>query len=297
MGALTRRGGSGTARIAAVCALVALAAITAILILSHSDSAPAIAVKAPVEVAANVDPGFVQFGDRVTARVAVTVDARLVRASTVRVTYDLAPLTQLGPAQTLRSTQAGVELVTVAVPVACLTAPCVANSGEARVSLPPARVSVQTQRGETVRAEGHWPKLLVQGRVTSSDLAPSSPPFEADTTPPAPTYRVAPATLAALLEVFAMLCALAAIALVGWQVHHRSRRLRPRPGELERALRLTREAESRPSADRRSALALLSRVLDGDRRSGAARKLAWSEPTPEPEALEDLVSEIEQAPE
>lgn len=297
MGTLTRIGGSIPARIAAVCTLVALAASAAILILSHSDAAPGITPRAPVEVAANLDPEVVQFGDRFTARVDVTLDARVVRTSTLRLNYDLAPLTQLGSAHTSRSTQAGVETLTVTVPVACLASTCVANSGQARIGLPPVRASAQTRHEPTAHAIAQWPTLSVRGRVVASDLAPRSPPFEADTAPPAPTYRIAPGTLAAILEVFAVLCALTATALVGWQVHLHVRRPGPQPGELERALRLTREAERRPTEDRRRALALLSRALDGDQRSSATRKLAWSEPTPEPEELEDLVSEIEQAPE
>jgi hypothetical protein len=134
----------------------------------------------------------------------------------------------------------------------------------------------------------------VRGRVSASDLAASSPPFQADTAPPTPSYRIAPATLATLLEVFAAICALSAIGLAGRQVQVHLQRRRPQPGALERALFLTREAARRPTPDRRRALALLGRALGRDRRSGAARKLAWSEPTPEPQELEELVSEIEQ---
>jgi hypothetical protein len=269
-------------------------AFAGILALSHSVSTPAIAPTAPVEVAANFDSAFVQFGDRITARVVVALDTRLVRTQTLRITDDLAPLTQLGPARTSRSTQGNLELVTVAVPVACITAPCVASSGKARVSLPLVQASALGRGGRTAHASAHWPALSVRGRVTKSDLAPSTPPFEADTAPPAATYRIAPATLPTLLDVLAALFAFSAIGLAAREVHMRLRRQRPRPGALEHALRLTRQAERRPAADRRRALALLSRALGGDRHSGAARRLAWSETTPEPDELEELVSEIEQ---
>ena len=66
-------------------------------------------------------------------------------------------------------------------------------------------------------------------------------------------------------------------------------------GELERALRLAREAESRPPPDRRRALGLLARLLgtrDG-RLAGAASELAWAKPQPEREAMSGLVAEIE----
>ncbi len=294
MGALKRIAAATSVRILAVCSLVGLGAVVGILVLSHSASAPAVAPTAPLEVAASVEPAFVQFGDHLTARVVVALDTHLVRTQTLRLTDDLAPLTQLGQARTSRSTQSNLELVTVAVPVACITTACVASSGQARVSLPLVRASVLARNGRTDRAVARWPALLVRGRVTASDLAPRSPPFEANTAPPAATYRIAPATLATLLDVLAALCALSAIGLAGWELHLRLRRRLPQPGELEHALRLTRQAERRPAPDRRRALALLSRALGADRRSGAARRLAWSEPAPEPGELEELVSEIEQ---
>jgi hypothetical protein len=293
MGALNRAAAATSVRIA-VCLLACAGALAGILALGRSSSAPAIAPNAPVEVAASFDPSFVQFGDRITARVVVALDTRLVQTRTLRISDDFAPLTQLGPARTSRSTQGSLELVTVAVPVACVTAPCVASSGRARVGLPLVRASVLVRSGRTAHASAHWPALSVRGRVTASDLAPSTPPFEADTAPPAATYRIAPATLATLLDLLATLFAFSAVGLVAREVHLRLRRERPRPGALEHALRLTRQAEHRPDADRRSALALLSRTLGGDRLSGAARRLAWSEPTPEPDELEELVSEIEQ---
>jgi hypothetical protein len=294
MGALTRVAAATWVRIAAFCALAGAGAVVGLLVLGDSASAPAIAPTAPVEVAASFDPPVVQFGDRSLARVVVALDTNVVRSQTLRFTDDLAPLTQLGPASTSRSTQGSLELVTAVVPVSCLTAACVASSGVARVGLPLVQASALERGGRSVRVSAAWPTLSVRGRVSASDLAASSPPFEADTTPPAATYRIAPATLATLLDVLAALCALAAIGLAGWQVNLLLQRRRPQPGALERALRLTREAERRPAPDRRRALALLGRALGRDQHSGAARSLAWSEPVPEPHELEELVADIEQ---
>jgi hypothetical protein len=294
MGALRRTAAATSIRITAFSLLAGLGAVVGILALSHSVSAPAIAPAAPVEVAANFDGASVHFGDRTTARVVVALDTRRVRTQTLRITDDLAPLTQLGPARMSRSTKGNLELVTVATPVACLTAQCVSSSGQARVDLPLVRASVRARGGRTAHATVRWPALLVRGRVITSDLKSSSPPFEADIAPPAATYRIAPATLATLLDVLAALFALSAIGLAARQVHLRLRRQRPQPGALEHALRLARQAERRPAPDRRRALALLSRALGGDRRSDPARRLAWSEHTPEPDELEKLVSAIEQ---
>jgi hypothetical protein len=65
--------------------------------------------------------------------------------------------------------------------------------------------------------------------------------------------------------------------------------------ELARALRLVREAETRPVPDRRRALALLARVLrNRDVRLGpAVSDLAWSEPPPDPQAIDALISGVE----
>jgi hypothetical protein len=294
MGALIRIFASTSGRIAAICALAGAGAVLGLLVLGHSASAPAIAPNAPIEVATSFDPAVPQFGDRILARVVVALDTDVVQPQTLALSDDLAPLTQLGPAHTSHSTQGSLELVTAVIPVSCLTAACAARSGVARVGLPVVRASVLARNGRLARVSAAWPTLAVRGRVTASDLAASSPPFEAETAPPAATYRIAPATLATLLDVLAVLCALCAIGLAGWQVNLLLRRRGPQLGALERALRLTREAERRPAPDRRRALALLGRALGRDQRSGAARRLAWSEPVPESRELEEIVSDIEQ---
>jgi hypothetical protein len=64
---------------------------------------------------------------------------------------------------------------------------------------------------------------------------------------------------------------------------------------LERALALAREAERRPTPDRRRALGLLARLL-GSRDpnlAGAIDELAWSAPAPTPDALAKLVNRVE----
>ncbi len=91
--------------------------------------------------------------------------------------------------------------------------------------------------------------------------------------------------------------ALAAAALAVLEARGLARRRRGEPtvDELERALRLAREAETRPPPDRRRALGLLARLLDRrDRRlSGAASELAWAEPEPERAALATFVADVE----
>ena len=77
-----------------------------------------------------------------------------------------------------------------------------------------------------------------------------------------------------------------------------ARRLRAPPpeDELELALRRTREATALPARDRRRAVGWLSRLLvSRDRHlAGVASELAWSERTPDADALTALSTEVDQ---
>ena len=278
-----------------MAAVAAVAAVAGLLALSHTVRVPAIAPTAPITLRATFDPSSVEFGDRMTAEVVIEMDRADVRPATLRFTDGLAPLTQLGPTRTSRLVRGDLELLIASVPVACVTQPCVARSSVTTLAFPPVRASVSTRSGRLESISSRWPDLDVRGRVLASDLAPAQPPFAADTSPVAPAYRIAPATLATLLDALAVVCVLGAVALGAWQaVLFARRRPARRVGALERALRLAREAESLPPPARRRALELLARLLGRDELSSLASELAWSEPQPQPSDVEALVSEIEQ---
>jgi hypothetical protein len=289
MGALTRIG------LAAVA--IAAAAVAVVLVIGRSGSVPPLEPTAPLAVQPTLDPAAVQVGDRIVARIVVELDRSAVRTGTLQVTDDLAPLTQLASATTSRDVRGKLELVTLSVPVACVTDPCVAHSGVTHLSFPRVRVRVTARDGRVETVSRPWPRLDVRARVTAADLSAAQPPFLADTSPHAVSYRISPAVLAALLDAFAALLAVGSVALIAWQALVVFQRRRPvrETGELERALRLAREAEARAPADRRRALGLLSRVLPSKTLSLAARELAWSEPAPERTTLEELVAEIERS--
>jgi hypothetical protein len=253
--------------------------------------APA-AVAAPLRAQASFDAATVQFGAPIVARVSV-VTGPTVRAGSVRVNDALAPLTSVSP-QRLRHVGGVVETTRV---VTCISAPCVAAGEVARPRLAPAVVTATLANGRTVRVAAAWPRLAVRGRVSSADLRQAQPPFRASVVPPAPTYRVAPGTLAWLLDGVAVVLGLAALALLAVQARRWSSRRRrgARTDQFERALRLAREAEARPAPDRRRAAGLLARLLDERHAplAGSATELAWAKPQPEPEALESLVGEAE----
>jgi len=280
--------------------VVAAAAVAAVLLIGQNAPAPAgPAPVAPLSVQAGFDPPTVTFGDRVDARVVVLMNRAAVRPSTLKLAADVAPLTQLAAPRTTRTTQGPLAVVTYEVPAACLSDGCVARTGDLPLHLPRVTAAVAGRSGRAVHLAVAWPVLHVHGRVNADDLAGSSPRFRGDATPQPPTYRVPPARLAELLDGLAVLLVLAGVAVAAVEVRRLAERRRGRAaagGELARALRLAHEAESRPAPDRRRALGLLARVLEGrDRRlASAASDLAWARPHPGTEAVSSLVSEVEQ---
>jgi hypothetical protein len=255
--------------------------------------APA-AAAAPLTVHATFDTRTPQFGEAVRSHVVVLVDRTQVRPGSVHIVDDVAPLTALAAAGEMRTARGDTLVIAVDRTAACIVEACVSARGDATPALPRVTVTATSRAGRTLRATAAWPALRVRGRVSAADLARARPPFRADTAPPTPSYRLAPSTLARLLDAGAVVLALAAIAVAAWTLLPLARRRRASapPDELARALRLAREAEARPTADRRRALGLLARLLDG-RLAGAASGLAWSRPAPEPAELAALVDDVE----
>jgi hypothetical protein len=271
-------------------------AATALLLAAGSFASAASA--APIVVRATFDTATVQFGDAIGAHVVVVLDTTRVRESSLHLVDDAAPLTPVSTPETSRTPEGDTITIAVSRTFSCLSSPCVAARGDASPALPRVTATVQARDGTTLHATAAWPALNVSGRVTSADLARARPPFRASTVPPPPTYRIAPGTLAWLLDGLALALALGAAGLAASHGRRLARRRRgtPQTDELERALRLAREAESRPPPDRRRALGLLARVLRARARplSGTASDLAWARPEPEPEAVATFVTDVEQ---
>lgn len=281
-------------RVAAALVLAAgIAAIVIALALSGGSSrtqAPAV----PLSLSVAVEPAVVAFGDPVVERVDVVFDRVTLRASTLALVPDVAPLTQLGAPTTTRTVAGRLETVRLLVRASCLDAACAARTGVTPVRLPPVRVRMLRRTGAAVTASVR-PVLQVRSRVTAADLAAARPRLAADASPPDPRFAVAPSTLALALEIAAIVAAVAAAALA---VPLLLRRRRPAVelGELERALRLVRESESRPPADRRRAVGQLARLLAGrsDALADDARRVAWSRPEPGRPALDELADRVEE---
>ena len=271
-------------------------AIAAIVVAVSAAPAQAAESAQVLTVRTSFAPPAVRFGDRVVARVVVTADRGALDTSKLLVTQDVAPLTSLGPAHVTRTTRGGLLVVSYELPAVCLSDSCLTQTGSKLLHLPPARAQApRTSGGGVAHAESAWPALTIGRRVTAADLKPSRPPFRADTTAPAVTYRIAPHTLVLLLSALAAALAAAGVAFAAWQVA--ALRRIPKPDTrsvLERALALVREAESQPVEDRRRAVGFLARVLHrrDEKLARVADDLAWSEPTPAPDELAALADRV-----
>jgi hypothetical protein len=276
-----------------VVALAAAAIAGTILLARGNEQPDAVAPPAALTVHVSLSQDAVEFADPVLATVTILGDRTAVASAHLEVQQDLAPLTQLGRTRITAVTRGRLRTVTYSMRASCLDQRCISTKGSKRVALKP--VLVQVAPGRTTKAI--WPVLEVRPRVSKADVARPHAPLRTDTSAPPITYRVEPADLARALEVIAAVLAAAAVLLAGLTALALVRDRR-RPVELTglaRALALAREAERRPTPDRRRALGLLARVLGSrdPRLADAADELAWSSPAPTPDALAELVTNVE----
>ena len=279
-------------RLALVAVVGVAAAVAAVLLIGRAAPIHGVRPTAPLVVHTSFDPPAAQFGDRIVARVVVLADRGALETSKLHVTEDVAPLSALGPARVSRTERGRLLVVAYELPAVCVTEQCLAK----RLRLPAARAEAPRRDGGVARVKTAWPVLEIRGRVTAADLARSRPPLRGDTSAPAVSYRIAPATLSFLLDLAAVVLAAAGVALAAWRaaVLMRRRRAPEIRDELERALALVREAETRPPEDRRRAVGLLARLLRprDERLAGDADDLAWSEPKPPPDELAALAERV-----
>jgi hypothetical protein len=273
------------------------AVLVMIVVLLTALFASARAVAAPeLTVRTAFDPSIALFGDRVVARVVVRADRDALEMDRLRIVADIAPLAPLGPALVSSRAHGHRLVVTYEVAAVCIVEECLAAHGARSIRLPSASVDAPRRQGGLAQAHAVWPVLRLGSRVKTADLARSRPPFRSDVSAPAATYRVAPKTLALLLDVAAALLASAGVGVAAWRaltLVRRKRALDTR-SELERALAAVRAAESAPPEQRRRAVGLLARLLAKRnlRLAGDAADLAWSEPKPTSEELAELADRV-----
>jgi hypothetical protein len=239
----------------------------------------------PVRVATSVTPSPTRFGDVVQA----TLVVRASGAATVE--QGFSPFSVLAASST-SSTTGGVVTTTWRFALQCLQAQCAPGPGVRSVRLTPSRVRVGPQS-----ALARFPVVRVVPRVTARQVSRPNSSFLHPTTLPAPTYRVSPTTARAVLLAAAVVLVLAALVLLRPVVlPARPRAAEPEPEPLGRALALVRASLTRSAPDRRRALGLLSRTLRRRHEAAtgqAAADLAWSEPEPDPQRMEELADRID----
>ena len=279
---------------------LAAGALVLLAVLSP-DAAAASAPARPLMVSTSISPRPSFFGDVLTARSEVLVDANRVDPESVRVETDFFPYTQTSAP--LRSSSRSGRLVALGYrfPISCLSGDCAPGPGIRRVVLPLLVVRARLRDGRATVVRARWPQIAVAPRVDESALRTSPLGWRRQLAVPAVSYRVSPGTLLAVVLACAAALMLAALALVAVEYARWTRLRETRASALSRlglALALARESMRRNPDDRRKALALLARVLNsqdpqGDRLASAAEKLAWSRERPDPDRMGALADEVE----
>lgn len=299
--------------------------VTVALVLGPGGDDEAVDVPIPADPAPAIEanalllPRTVGFGDTVTARIDVTLDRARVAPDSVRIATDFAPWAPIAEPERIRRDGDETTHLRFDWTLRCLASACLPPAQPLRQPLTAATVTYDG-RGEAVgsgqQLAAEWPILIVHTRLDVEEEPPaagsgSSPfeiPWRADmVSMPPVTYRVDPEW--ARVPLFG---AAGAFALLGLGLGYLGRpRRRPKPvvvpqeppppvlTPVEQALalleaRLTVDG----AADRRRALELLAAELSGrgnEELAHAARRLAWSRPSPAPERTTPLAERVRPA--
>ena len=300
--------------LAAIGILAVVGVLAALLLTGRTASASnGLSSARPVRATASLLPAAALFGDTVTARVQLVTDTSFVQPDSLHIRGSFGPYRQVSrPVLERRRVGSTEELVWTAR-LRCLGSPCVPKKNGKRVTFAPASVSYSIGQGsDASRALSvAWPSLLVYSRVDQVEVAArdprSEPPWKGDyRSLPAVSYRASPGLVAAALYGAGGLLLAGAAALLIPLVRRQPEEVveeeeEPEPlvwlTPLEQALALL-EREPRGEGEvepRRQALELVSEVLgERDERDleRAARRLAWSEAPPPPEATRELARKV-----
>lgn len=286
-------------------AIVALALATA--------ACPANAAVGIVRLEATLTPSPALFGQPVTAELDVLVNTKKADPASVQTRARFLPYVLV--AAPLREDERDGNIVRVRYTyrLACDSLDCMTGAKrERRLKFQPAVIRYRGADGHERAVNAPWSPLRLVSRVSDSQFRPqtateaerglpTAPLLElaADVSPPSPTYRFAPSTVAIALFVAALIALAGAVWLaVPVVALTRSRtNVVEELSPLERALASVDHSSRREpgSAEHREALALLAREL---RRAGmselvsSARRLAWSEHAPTEADSRKLVTEV-----
>ncbi len=229
----------------------------------------------------------------VRADVRVTVDRRRVDPRSVRVVADFSPFVIVGRTRIRREALGRVTVVRYTYRIQCVAAECSHAGAQARVLLPPARVTWGTPVHRAIVA---WPVATVASHLSFADAA--SPSLHFATTASANRYRVDPN----LLGWSSIALAVAIVLAIGSATVVRLKTRGVEPVEsstaLERALARLESAASGSHAERRAAIGALAKTLESDgfaELAPLARRLAWSSGGPTPAVATELAGLVRAA--
>ncbi len=175
--------------------------------------------------------------------------------------------------------------------LACLGLGCVPRRQSRVVPLPAARVVAD---GRTTASPAV--SIAVAPRVPAAVVAARDPKYRRQTGIPPAGFSPRPGALAALAAGAAAVLVLVATVIVATGFRGRARPARTDADDYERAVRLLRESQARPSPDRRRAAELLGRVARahaGEGLATSADRVAWSRPQPDAAAVGGLADRAE----
>lgn len=249
-------------------------------------AALAVATGPPPDVAVDVTPRSVPFGDAVEARATLVVDTHARDPETVVVQFAAGAFEKLDE-QRVWSRSGSSAVLRLRVRLACRGAACVPGQRARPVRLPSLVVDGRSFR---------WPTVYVLPRVPAAAVETEPPPFAADASPPPPTYRVDPGRAVALLAALSLLLVGGGATLLALE-GRAALAARPRPTgtPLERALARVRASLDARPGERRRAVGALGRLLEPAHPTlgRSAAELAWAEPQPEGDEVEALADRVE----
>ncbi len=169
-----------------------------------------VSAREPLVATASLSSRALAFGDPVTARLDLLVDPGAVDPSSVQVAPRFSPYRIVS--RSLATRRSGATLLSYRYVLECLLPACVpTRAGERRFL--PALVSFRPRSGGKSTRPVDWPSYQISSRITDADRRDPAARLRIDPALPAPSYRIAPATLRALLTALSAAFALVSLAL------------------------------------------------------------------------------------
>ena len=268
-----------------VLAAAAVAAVVVSVQRAGGDNDPRPAV--PLQAATSLSDRASLFGQPLVARLELRVDPARVDPSHVRVSVDFSPFRVAGAPAVRRGRRGPVTILRYAYRLECLTAACAPRAPQRVFAFSPAVVRYARGRGQAP-----WPPLTVASRLAPADLVTRTLRLPETSSE---SYRLPPRTLAWALAALSVLLLIGAGLAAARLLASRRRGPLLALSPLERALALVTQATSRATEERRTALDRLALALEQAGASplaAASRRLAWSQPEPEGDAMTQLVAAV-----